>query len=100
MKNLPKRIKDKGQIYEALNEELWDSSRVSDLVRYYLDRYDNLELDVLVRAVKKQMIKEGSTLPSSDDELRKAVYEAIDDYEEEQEMYDEDYYNEDEEEDW
>lgn len=73
---------------KRMNEELWDSSRVLDLTRYFLDKYPYADDDQIMKAIKKQMTKEGSTLPSSDSEFRRAYFSARDEYDED-DMYDE-----------
>lgn len=69
-------------------EELWDSSRVLDLARYFFNKYPYADDDQIMKAIKKQMTKEGSTLPSSDSEFRRAYFSARDEYDED-DMYDE-----------
>lgn len=71
---------------KRMNEELWDSSRVLDLTRYFLDKYPYADDDQIMRAIKKQMTKEGSTLPSNDSEFRRAYFSARDEYDED-DMY-------------
>lgn len=87
----PKAKKSSTKLTESkksLNEEMWDSSRVIDLTRYFLDKYPYADDDQIMKAIKKQMTKEGSTLPSNDSEFRRAYFNACDDYNEEH-MYDE-----------
>lgn len=73
---------------KRMNEELWDSSRVLDLARYFLNKYPYADDDQIMKAIKKQMTKEGSTLPSNDSEFRRAYFSARDEYDED-DMYDE-----------
>lgn len=65
----------------TINEELWDSSRVIDLVNYYLDR-SNLTDNELVTRIMQQMKEEGSKLPYNITDFYDAVYKAIFDYNE------------------
>lgn len=66
---------------DTINEELWDSSRVIDLVNYYLDR-SNLPDNELVTRIMQQMKEEGSKLPYNITDFYDAVYKAIFDYNE------------------
>ena len=67
----------------SLNEEveLWDKSRVTDLVNYYLDR-SNKTIDELARLIMKQMKDEGSKLPYNITDFYDALYIAVDNYNE------------------
>ena len=67
-------------VFESLNEEYWDSSRVRDLVQYYLDRYDDLDNDTLFKLIITQMKKEDSVLPASLNTIRSYMNEIVDDY--------------------
>lgn len=68
-----------GKMEPFLNEELWDSSRVTDLVRYYLDRAD-ITVSKLKQLVIKQMEKEGSKLPLNMKLFDNCFNLAIDEY--------------------
>lgn len=64
---------------EQLNEELWDSARVIDLVRYYLDR-GNPPIDTLANLIMNQMKKEGSALPANTTDFFDKLYSAVNIY--------------------
>lgn len=64
---------------QPLEEELWNSSRVTDLVKYYLDR-SNVPTNTLAQRIMKQMKEEGSKLPSNTTDFYDTLYRAIDDY--------------------
>lgn len=64
---------------KPLKEQLWDSSRVIDLVKYYLDG-SNIPTRNLVDMIKRDMEKEGSKLPYNITDFFDAVYRAVDDY--------------------
>lgn len=64
---------------KPLKEELWDSSRVIDLVTYYLDR-SNLPINTLANNIINQMKKEGSTLPHNITDFYDTLYKTIDEY--------------------
>ena len=64
---------------ESLNEELWNSSRVSDLVTYYLDQ-SNVPINTLAQMIMKQMKEEGSKLPFNITDFYDALYMAVDRY--------------------
>lgn len=64
---------------ESLNEELWNSSRVSDLVTYYLDQ-SNVPTNTLAQMIMKQMEEEGSKLPFNITDFYDALYMAVDRY--------------------
>ena len=70
---------DKAINSKPLKEELWDSSRVIDLVKYYLDG-SNIPTRNLVDMIKRDMEKEGSKLPYNIADFFDAVYRAVDDY--------------------
>lgn len=67
------------KVNESLTEELWDSSRVTDLATYYTEKYPSASDEAIISAIKKQMKKEGSKLPSNLKEIDKYYYEIIDD---------------------
>jgi hypothetical protein len=62
-----------------LNEELWNSSRVSDLVTYYLDQ-SNVPINTLAQMIMKQMKEEGSKLPFNITDFYDTLYMAVDNY--------------------
>lgn len=70
---------DKAINSQPLKEELWNSSRVTDLVKYYLDR-SNVPTNTLAQRIMKQMKEEGSKLPSNTTDFYDTLYKAIDDY--------------------
>lgn len=71
---LPESVND-----NSLKEELWDSTRVIDLVRYYLDR-GNPPFDTLANLIINQMKKEGSALPVNMTDFFDKLYSAVDIY--------------------
>lgn len=64
---------------KQINEELWNSTRVIDLVSYYLDR-NNYPINTLANLIKNQMEKEGSKLPYNVTDFYDALYMAVDRY--------------------
>ena len=64
---------------KELKEELWDKSRVTDLVTYYLDR-GNTPINTLGNLIKSQMEKEGSKLPYNVTDFYDQLYMAVDRY--------------------
>ena len=63
----------------TLTEELWDKSRVTDLVRYYLDR-SNIPVNTLANKIRTQMEDEGSKLPFNITDFYDTLYIEIDNY--------------------
>ena len=64
---------------ESLNEELWNSSRVNELVTHYLDQ-SNVPVNTLAQMIMKQMKEEGSKLPFNTTDFYDALYMAVDRY--------------------
>lgn len=71
--------KNKFDESRSLKEEMWDKSRVTDLVRYYLDR-SNMPINTLANKIRTQMEDEGSKLPFNITDFYDVLYMEVDNY--------------------
>lgn len=73
---------------KSLKEELWDSARVYDLIKYfYIDK--ELNIDATRREVIRQMKKEGSVLPKDPKEFDKCFWDDVSEIEQDYDEFEE-----------